>query len=133
MIAASAAILYSEFLYQGTRQLYIRGKLQRYYPLPQDRHLLTAWLNALSFTAPVGLWAVLLQENLQRSFEFSFISVFGHILAYMVMHDAWFYLVHTTFHRTRPLYSYFHAMHHEYVRHLLILLKNTLTMANIPL
>jgi len=32
----------------------------------------------------------------------------------MLLHDIYFYLVHRTFHTSRPLYAYFHAMHHEH-------------------
>ena len=33
----------------------------------------------------------------------------------MALHDIYFYLVHSTFHKSRPLYNQLHAMHHEYV------------------
>lgn len=30
------------------------------------------------------------------------------------MHDVYFYMVHSSLHKARPLYDYLHAMHHEY-------------------
>ncbi|KAK9785853.1 hypothetical protein WJX73_001888 [Symbiochloris irregularis] len=33
--------------------------------------------------------------------------------AAMVVHDAWFYLVHSGFHWHKPLYTKFHALHHS--------------------
>lgn len=112
---AALACGYSEILYQGTAWLYRRGKLQRYYPLPTERHVFTAWLNAFSFMAPPALYALTIQKDMTRSFTFSPLSLLAHTFLYMIIHDVYFWLVHANFHRTRWLYDYFHAMHHEMV------------------
>ncbi|TLD39499.1 hypothetical protein E2P81_ATG00486 [Venturia nashicola] len=114
-LAAFAAVCYSELLYQGTSYLYRQGKVQRYYPLPTKRYAFTAGMNAFSFIVPSALYTLTVQKDLTRSWSFNPISLFAHILVYMVIHDVYFYLVHTNFHRTRWLYDFFHAMHHELV------------------
>ncbi|KAF3002692.1 hypothetical protein E8E13_009973 [Curvularia kusanoi] len=114
-IASSLAIIYSEILYSGLKAIYTYGKLKRYYPLPTNRHILTAWSNAMAFTCPVALFAITCQKDMQRTRNFSPVAVLMYTFLYMIIHDIYFYMIHSTFHFKRFLYDYFHAMHHEYV------------------
>lgn len=77
--------------------------------------MLSAYLSACSFIVPTALFATIYQSDLRRSWHFNPITVVLNTFLYMVIHDVFFYEVHTTFHKLRPLYNYFHAMHHEYV------------------
>ncbi|QIW98658.1 hypothetical protein AMS68_004176 [Peltaster fructicola] len=113
-IASTFAVGYSEILFIGTRALYRRKLLSRYFPLPQERHAMTAWMNAFGFVAPTALFASLLQHDLRRSWDFRPLSLLLYTLAYLTIHDIYFYLVHANVHKIRPLYEWFHGMHHEY-------------------
>lgn len=74
----------------------------------------TAWLNTLSFTIPTALFASLCQTDIERSWSFQPVSVFLHTALYLFVHDLYFYEVHSSAHKFRWLYNYFHAMHHEF-------------------
>lgn len=74
----------------------------------------SAWLNAFSFVAPTALFASLYQTNIERSWSFHPVSLLLHTALYLVIHDVYFYEVHSSAHKFRVLYNYFHAMHHEF-------------------
>lgn len=111
--ASSAAIVYSEILFSGTRYLYKSGRLLRYYPLPKDRSATTAWFNAMSFTIPTAIYAIVYRTG-PISLAFNPIKMVWYMFLYMVIHDTFFYWCHRTFHVFRPLYDRLHAMPHEY-------------------
>ncbi|EMC92341.1 hypothetical protein BAUCODRAFT_160056 [Baudoinia panamericana UAMH 10762] len=114
-IAASFfAIGYSEVLYRGTKYLYQRGKLLRYYPLPQERHLVEAWSSAFFFILPTALFASFHTKDIDRSWSFNPIAIVAYTGLYLVIHDVYFYLIHANFHKNRWLYNFFHDKHHEY-------------------
>jgi len=113
--ASSVAIGYSEVLFQGTAYLYKKRKLLRYYPLPKERGATTAWINSMSFTIPTAIYAyIYLKRDQPISFDFSITHMALYMGLYMLIHDAFFYWCHRTFHVVRPLYDRLHAMHHEY-------------------
>lgn len=114
--ASSVAIIYSEMIFLGTNWLYKNGKLLRYYPLPSDRGVLTAWCNAFSFTIPTAIYALIYRDpgGPAISFDFNILHMALYMALYMVIHDTFFYWCHRTFHVVRPLYDHLHAMHHEY-------------------
>lgn len=74
-----------------------------------------AWSNAMAFTCPVAFFAITCQQDLKRTCTFSPLTILAYTFLYMVMHDVYFYMIHSTFHYKRLLYNWFHAMHHEYV------------------
>jgi sterol desaturase/sphingolipid hydroxylase (fatty acid hydroxylase superfamily) len=111
--ASSAAIGYSEIMFLGTRYLYKTGRLQRYYPLPKERGVFTAWTNAMSFTIPTAVYAIVYRTG-SISTDFSIFKMAAYMFLYMLIHDAFFYWCHRTFHVYRFLYDRLHAMHHEY-------------------
>ena len=99
-------------MFRGTRSLYRQGKLERYFPLPAQRGIVTAWINGMSFTVPTALYAMYLQPDMERSFTFNPFYILGYMFLYMVMHDSFFYWCHRESHLIKPLYDWFHAMHH---------------------
>ena len=40
------------------------------------------------------------------------LSIWGFAWTVMVLHDAWFFWVHTVMHNSKPLYKEFHQLHH---------------------
>lgn len=80
-LAAFIAVGYSEILYQGTSHLYRRGKVQRYYPLPTERHALTAGMKVFSFLVPSAFYALTMQKDMIRSLSFNPISLLAHIFS----------------------------------------------------
>ncbi|KAK0261257.1 hypothetical protein LTR35_017899 [Friedmanniomyces endolithicus] len=52
--------------------------------------------------------------DVQRSWSFQPLSVLLHTALYLVIHDIYFYEVHSSAHKFRFLYHYFHAVHHEF-------------------
>ncbi|KFX95264.1 hypothetical protein O988_05877 [Pseudogymnoascus sp. VKM F-3808] len=114
ILASVTAILYSESLFQWTKWLYLRGKLLRYFPLPENRNILWAFANTLSFTVPVAFYATYFQGDIERSWNFNPLSIYGNILLYMLLHDAYFFHAHLRLHKSHRLYETFHLMHHDY-------------------
>jgi hypothetical protein len=74
----------------------------------------SAGLNAFSFIAPTAVFASTWQSNLKRSWTFNPVHIILYTTNYLIMHDTYFYTIHTTFHRLLTLYNQFHAMHHEH-------------------
>jgi sterol desaturase/sphingolipid hydroxylase (fatty acid hydroxylase superfamily) len=71
-------------------------------------------MTVFGFIAPTAYYASFFQRDLDRTWTFNPVSVMIHSVLYVAMHDTFFYQVHALFHKIRPLYEYFHAMHHEF-------------------
>lgn len=54
LLAGIIAIIYSEILFSGTRMLYRKGLLLRYYPLPRERNAFVSGLSTPSLHCPTS-------------------------------------------------------------------------------
>lgn len=47
------------------------------------------------------------------TFDYNLLNVWSFVTMAMLCHDAWFFSLHTAFHKVRRLYKHVHSMHHR--------------------
>ena len=45
--------------------------------------------------------------------DFNLLNIWSFVTLAMLCHDAWFFALHTVFHKVRRLYKHVHSMHHR--------------------
>ena len=49
----------------------------------------------------------------RASLSYNPVSIWSFIMIAMLAHDAWFFALHTSFHKFRAMYRHIHSMHHQ--------------------
>ncbi|KAJ3345170.1 hypothetical protein HDU83_004362 [Entophlyctis luteolus] len=77
--------------------MYKAGHLKRFFAQPKDRFEEVAFMDAFLFAIPAIMYLVIRETPL--SFSFNLVSIYSHLIFYMLLHDTWFYSMHLEAHR----------------------------------